>query len=95
MLFQINFKSGKPVYLQLVDQVKAAAASGTVLSGEPLPALLSWVDRRQPAAALAVLDDAGHHVAADLLAGIVATEAREQSGIWSTASRVLAGYQHR
>ena len=28
MRFQLNFKSGKPVYLQLVDQVKAAAASG-------------------------------------------------------------------
>lgn len=39
MLFQINFKSGKPVYLQVVDQVKAAAASGTVQSGEPLPSI--------------------------------------------------------
>src|SRR6266566_5877697 len=39
MLFQINFKSGKPVYLQVVDQVKAAAASGMVLSGEPLPSI--------------------------------------------------------
>lgn len=39
MLFQINFKSGKPVYLQVVDQVKAAAAAGTVQSGEPLPSI--------------------------------------------------------
>src|SRR6266704_1667653 len=39
MLFQINFRSGKPVYLQVVDQVKAAAASGTVQSGEPLPSI--------------------------------------------------------
>jgi GntR family transcriptional regulator len=37
--FQINFKSGKPVYLQLVDQVKAAAASGAVQPGEPLPSI--------------------------------------------------------
>ena len=37
MLFTIHFKSGKPVYLQLVDQVKAAAASGAVRPGEPLP----------------------------------------------------------
>ena len=28
MLLQINFKSGLPVYLQVVDQIKAAAASG-------------------------------------------------------------------
>ena len=27
MRFQLNFKSGKPVYLQVVDQVKPAAAS--------------------------------------------------------------------
>jgi GntR family transcriptional regulator len=39
MLFQINFRSGKPVYLQLVDQVKAAAASGALQAGEPLPSI--------------------------------------------------------
>jgi GntR family transcriptional regulator len=39
MRFQLNFKTGKPVYLQLVDQVKAAAASGAVRSGEPLPSI--------------------------------------------------------
>jgi|ERR1043166_7390499 GntR family transcriptional regulator len=39
MLLQINFKSGKPVYLQIVDQIKSAAASGTLRSGEPLPSI--------------------------------------------------------
>jgi GntR family transcriptional regulator len=39
MQFQLNFKSGKPVYLQVVDQVKAAAASGVVQPGEPLPSI--------------------------------------------------------
>ncbi len=39
MQFQLIFKSGKPVYLQLVDQVKSAAASGAVLVGEPLPSI--------------------------------------------------------
>lgn len=39
MLFQINFKSGKPAYLQLVDQVKAAAASGALRPGEALPSI--------------------------------------------------------
>jgi GntR family transcriptional regulator len=37
--FQINFKSGMPVYLQLVDQVKAAAASGALHPGEALPSI--------------------------------------------------------
>jgi GntR family transcriptional regulator len=35
----INFKSGKPVYLQVVDQVKSAVASGTLRSGDPLPGI--------------------------------------------------------
>jgi GntR family transcriptional regulator len=39
LLFQITFKSGKPVYLQLVDQVKAAAASGELQPGEALPSI--------------------------------------------------------
>jgi GntR family transcriptional regulator len=39
MLFQVNFKSGKPVYLQLVDQVRHAAASGSLRPHEPLPSI--------------------------------------------------------
>jgi GntR family transcriptional regulator len=39
MQFAINFKSGKPVYLQLADQVKSAAASGALRVGECLPSI--------------------------------------------------------
>ena len=39
MIFQVDFKSGKPVYLQLVDQIRYAAASGALRSGEPLPSI--------------------------------------------------------
>jgi GntR family transcriptional regulator len=39
MIFQIDFKAGKPVYLQLVDQVRYAAASGVLRPGEPLPGI--------------------------------------------------------
>ena len=39
MVFKIDFKSGKPVYLQLVDQVRYAAASGSLQPGEPLPSI--------------------------------------------------------
>jgi GntR family transcriptional regulator len=39
MQFSINFKSGKPVYLQLADQVKSAAASGALRAGESLPSI--------------------------------------------------------
>jgi GntR family transcriptional regulator len=39
MLLQIDFKSGKPVYLQLVDQIRYAAASGGLRPGESLPSI--------------------------------------------------------
>lgn len=39
MMLQVNFKSGKPVYLQVVDQIKSAAASGALQVGEPLPSI--------------------------------------------------------
>jgi GntR family transcriptional regulator len=44
MLFQINFKSGTPVYLQLVDQIRYAAASGALQTGEPLPPIRSLAE---------------------------------------------------
>ena len=39
MVIQLNFRSGIPVYLQLVDQVKAAVASGGLRAGEALPSI--------------------------------------------------------
>ena len=39
MLLQVNFKSGTPVYLQVVDQIKTAAASGALQPGEALPSI--------------------------------------------------------
>ena len=39
MVLQIDFKSGTPVYLQLVEQVRHAAASGSLRKGEPLPSI--------------------------------------------------------
>src|SRR6478609_5701524 len=39
MIVQINYKSGKPVYLQVVDQIKSAAASGAMQAGEALPSI--------------------------------------------------------
>jgi type IV secretion system protein VirD4 len=57
--------------------------------------VLKWIDRHNGAPALEILSaNAGEDApATDLLAGIVATDSREQSGIWSTASGVLAAYR--
>jgi GntR family transcriptional regulator len=64
MKLHLNFKSGKPVYLQLVDQVKAAAASGAIRPGEALPGIRPLaedlrVNRNTVAKAYAELEDQG------------------------------------
>jgi GntR family transcriptional regulator len=64
MMIQLNFKSGKPVYLQVVDQVKAAAASGALRTGEPLPSIRPLaeqlrVNRNTVAKAYAELESQG------------------------------------
>lgn len=64
MRLQLNFKSGKPVYLQLVDQVKAAVASGAAQAGDPLPSIRPLaedlrVNRNTVAKAYAELESQG------------------------------------
>src|SRR5258708_26071324 len=39
MIFQVDLRAGKPVYLQLADQIRYAAACGNLQAGEPLPSL--------------------------------------------------------
>ena len=64
MVFQIDFKTGKPVYLQLVDQIRYAAASGALRPGEPLPSIRPLaeelrVNRNTVAKAYAELESQG------------------------------------
>lgn len=39
MILTVNYKSGVPVYLQIVQQVKSAAASGALRPGDALPSV--------------------------------------------------------
>ena len=64
MLWQLNFKSGLPVYLQLVEQVKAAVASGSLRPDEALPSIRALaeelrVNRNTVAKAYAELESQG------------------------------------
>jgi GntR family transcriptional regulator len=64
MRFQLNFKSGKAVYLQLADQVRMAAAAGTLRAGDPLPSIRPLaedlrVNRNTVAKAYAELESQG------------------------------------
>jgi len=64
MIFKVDFKSGKPVFLQLVDQIRYAAASGVLQAGEPLPSIRPLaeelrVNRNTIAKAYAELENQG------------------------------------
>jgi len=64
MILQINFKSGMPIYLQIVDQVRAIAASGALRPGEALPSIRPLaeelrVNRNTVAKAYAELESQG------------------------------------
>jgi type IV secretion system protein VirD4 len=54
---------------------------------------LSWVLRQETRRAAAALLSNGFSLGADVLAGIDATDPREQSGIWSSTAGVLAAYR--
>jgi len=45
MVLQVNFKSGMPVYLQVVDQIRTAVASGSLRPGDPLPSIRTLAER--------------------------------------------------
>jgi type IV secretion system protein VirD4 len=63
------------------------------LGNLPFARVMEAIDRRQPDDFELPLAAADAERALQLLAGITATEPREQSGIWSTASSALAGYR--
>lgn len=45
MFIEIHFQSGKPTYLQIVDQVKTAVASGRLREGDALPGIRPLAER--------------------------------------------------
>ena len=66
------------------------------LDGTDMRTLLTWVDRRQALPAqqiLAAEPGRNTELARNLLDGIVTTDERELSGIWSTASGALTGFR--
>ncbi len=66
------------------------------LDGTDMRTLLTWVDRHQALPAQQILAGAPGRttgLARNLLDGIAATDARELSGIWSTASGSLTGFR--
>jgi type IV secretory pathway TraG/TraD family ATPase VirD4 len=63
------------------------------LGGQSMADLLRSVNRREAGDSISTLGRHNSFLAMDLLVGITETDAREQSGIWSTASGILAAYR--
>ncbi|MFT5030915.1 MAG: GntR family transcriptional regulator [Candidatus Binatia bacterium] len=47
MIIRINYKSGKPPYLQIGEQIRHAAASGALKSGEAVPTIRGLAEKLQ------------------------------------------------
>lgn len=71
----------------------ATAFHAGALGGLPFSRVMEAIDRRQPDDFVTPLARHDANGALNLLAGITATDSREQSGIWSTAASVLAGFR--
>jgi type IV secretion system protein VirD4 len=78
-------------WTERAEALLAPLLYAAALGGDDATTVLGWVNRRDGRTAAARLQGTG--TASDLLAGILATEARELSGIWSTASGALAAYR--
>jgi type IV secretory pathway TraG/TraD family ATPase VirD4 len=62
------------------------------VNGRPIGEVVRWVLRQDLRPAMDILRDADSELAADVLAGIEATDSRERSSIFSAGAGVLAAY---
>jgi type IV secretion system protein VirD4 len=63
------------------------------LQGSGMDQVMSWLLRHEAGPAGSILAGEGIQLGVDVLAGIEATDRREQSGIWSSAAGILAAYR--
>ena len=88
-------RSGEHHWSERASALLSTLIHAAALGERPMREVLRWIDRHDGSPALELLDAHPAHdeTAADLLTGIVATDSREQSGIWSSASGVLGAYR--
>ena len=91
----IASRSGEHHWSERAGALLSTLLHAAAMNERSMPDVLHWIDRHNGAPALEILASVAGEDApsTDLLAGIVATDPREQSGIWSTASGVLAAYR--
>ena len=103
-LVQVAVSSGSPGMVrpesshwnERAQSLLAPLLYAAALEGSDMRTVLSWVDRRKSLPAQTVLAATPGGVAdlaANALEGLAATDERELSGIWSTASGALTGFR--
>src|ERR1700728_182322 len=86
---------GEQHWTERAGALLAPILHAAALESLSMRTVVRWIDRHDGATPLDILaaNIGNDATATDLLAGIVSTDARGQSGIWSTASGVLAAYR--
>jgi type IV secretion system protein VirD4 len=75
------------------EALLAPLLHAAAVSGGDMRAVVRWILRQDAAEPQALLASRGPSLGGDVLAGITATDGREQSGIWSTTAGVVAAYR--
>jgi len=83
-------------WVERAESMLAVLMHAAALADLSMAEVVAWVDTRRAAPAFEILDQAGvDELSTNALAGLAATEQRELSGIWSTASRLVGAYRTR
>lgn len=84
---------GSSHWVERAEVLLGPVLHAAALAGSGMQEVFSAVNRRELLGAVSVLEASGARAALDSLVGITATEERELSGIYSTASSVLSAYR--
>ena len=81
-------------WTERAEALLAPLFHSAALGGRSMASVLRWVQRRDLQEALELASAAGgNELAADTIQGVMGTEDRERSGIFSTAANILAAYR--
>ena len=81
-------------WTERAEALLAPLFHAAALGGRTMAQVLRWVQRRDVTEAVELADrSGGHEMAADAIEGVIETEERERSGIFSTAANILAAYR--
>jgi type IV secretion system protein VirD4 len=80
-------------WVERAEALLAPLLHAAALDGRDVSSVVGWVHRRSLEEPVRLLERGGAGLALDVACGIAATEARERSGIFSTAAGLLAAYR--